>query len=215
MQPKFIFDLDGTLYRFKNNTTFSTSSFYTDIKKNIFSFLASDIGIPLEQLEETFTKLKQDYGEQISIAVEKEFGIDRARYFFQTWNLDPQQYIDPTNEPRIMLEQVQGNFAILTNAPRIWAERALRFLNVYDLAKDCLFTGEPDVRKPSPEAFQHVGEFLGVPFDHIYSIGDQIHSDILPPKSLGMKTVFIGKEAEEADYCISSLSDLFIHIPKK
>lgn len=211
MQSKFIFDLDGTLYRFKNNATFSTSAFYVDIKKNISSFLLSEVGIPENQIEETISTLKQTYGEQISIAVEKEFGIDRAQYFLRTWNLDPQHYIDPTEEPRIVLEQLKGNFAILTNAPRIWAEQALRYLNVYDLAKDSLFTGEPDIRKPSPEAFRQVGEFLDVPFEHIYSIGDQIYSDILPPKSLGMKTILVGAKTDQADYCVDSLKEILSH----
>lgn len=215
MQPKFIFDLDGTLYHFKNNATFSTSSFYSDIKKNISSFLLSEVGIAENQLEETISRLKQTYGEQMSIAIEKEFGINREQYFSHTWNLDPQKYIDPTDEPRIILEQLQGDFAILTNAPRIWAEQALRYLNVYDLAKDSLFTGEPDIRKPSPEAFRQVGEFLGVPFEQIYSIGDQIYSDILPPKSLGMKTVLIGTNTDDADYCVESIKDLFIKIPSE
>lgn len=213
MQPKYILDLDGTLYRFKNSATLLTSSFYSDIKKNIFSFLASEVGVAENQLEETFSKLKQTYGEQISIAIEKEFGINREQYFSHTWNLDPQKYIDPTDEPRIVLEHLKGNFAILTNAPMIWAKRALQYLNVYDLTKDLLFTGEPDIRKPSPEAFRQVGEFLQVPFEHIYSVGDQLHSDILPPKSLGMKTILIGAKSDEADYCVESLEEMLLHIP--
>lgn len=205
---KFIFDLDGTLYRFKGSDTFAASPFYADIKRNIFSFLEAEGGIPADQIQKTYARWKKEYGGHVSLAVERELGIDRERYFRETWNVDPAAYIVPSDEPRRVLEQLQGRFAILTEAPRVWAEAALRFLNVFDLVGDALFTGDPDVRKPAPEAFARVGAFLNVPFDTIYSVGDQEESDVLAPRSIGMRAVRIGGDKTVADYQISNVSDL-------
>lgn len=207
-QKKFIFDLDGTLYRFKGGTTFATSNFYTDIKQNIFRFLIRELSIPSDQAQELYDRLKRQYKGDISIGVEKEFGIDRARYFAETWNVSPEKYIEPSDSVRALFSALSGRCAILTGAPRVWAEAALRFLNVYEFVEDSLFTGEPDIRKPSVEAFRRVGEFLDVTFDSIYSVGDQEESDILTAKSLGMRAIRVGSSETSADAHIHTLIDL-------
>ena len=41
--------------------------------------------------------------------------------------------------------------------------------------------------------------------EHIY-VGDSLAADILPAKSLGMKTILIGKENSEADFSVNSIN---------
>ncbi len=45
------------------------------------------------------------------------------------------------------------------------------------------------------------------PHEHVY-IGDNLKGDILPPKSLGIKTIAVGKEIPEADYSVEKIYDI-------
>lgn len=207
-QTKFIFDLDGTLYRYKGGPTFATSEFYADIKRNIFEFLERELAVPSERVQETYDRLKREYEGHVSLAVEKEFGVDRARYFAATWNVPPEKYIEPNDDARAVLSALSGRCAVLTEAPRVWAEAALRFLGAYEFVEDTLFTGEPDIRKPSVEAFKLVGAALGGPFDSIYSVGDQEESDIVLARAAGMKTIRVGGEETSADFQVKNVREV-------
>ncbi|MBI5793953.1 HAD family hydrolase [Candidatus Uhrbacteria bacterium] len=204
-QTKFIFDLDGTLYRYKGGPTFATSEFYADIKRNIFAFLERELAVPSEQVPETYDHMKREYNGHVSLAVEKEFGVDRMRYFAATWRVPPEKYIEPNDDARTVLSALAGRCAVLTEAPRVWAEAALRFLNAYEFVEDVLFTGELDVRKPSVEAFRQVGGALGVPFESIYSVGDQEESDIVLARAVGMKTIRVGDGETSADFSVNNV----------
>lgn len=207
-QPKFIFDLDGTLYRYKGGSTFATSEFYADIKRNIFTFLETELRVAPEKVQETYDRLKRDYNGHVSLAVEKEFGVDRAAYFAATWSVPPEKYIEPNDDARAVLSALAGRCAVLTEAPRVWAEAALRFLNVYELVQDMLFTGEPDVRKPSAEAFRQVAAALGGPVEAIFSVGDQEESDVVLAHAAGLKTVRVGGEETSADFQVGTVREL-------
>ncbi len=45
------------------------------------------------------------------------------------------------------------------------------------------------------------------PNEHVY-IGDNLKGDILPPKSLGMKTIAVGKEIPEADFSLKEIYEI-------
>lgn len=207
-QTKFIFDLDGTLYRFKGGPAFATSEFYADIKRNIFAYFETELKIAPEKVQETYDRLKREYRGHVSLAVEKEFGVDRAAYFAATWNVPPEKYIEKNDDAHAVLSVLSGRCAILTEAPRVWAEAALRYLNVYEFVKDTLFTGEPDLRKPSAEAFVQVGAALGGPFDSIYSVGDQEESDIVLARAAGMKTIRVGGGETSADFQVKNIREV-------
>jgi putative hydrolase of the HAD superfamily len=83
----------------------------------------------------------------------------------------------------------------------VWAERVLQFLQIRQLFGQALFTGDPDIRKPSPEAFQQLADHWQLEPSQIVAIGDQEKTDILPAKTLGMLTVRIANQVEsEADF---------------
>ncbi len=97
---KFIFDLDGTLYQFDKGKAncFTQSQFYADLKESVFSFLMDKGGLDRQSAEIEYERLKQAYKDEISLAVEQEYGIDRFKYFAQTWNLNPEAYIEENPE---------------------------------------------------------------------------------------------------------------------
>ncbi len=205
IENKFIFDLDGTLCRFQGGPDFASSTFFADIRKNIFVFLEEKLRVPKGKVADEYIRIKQKYGEDISLAVEQEFGVGRHVYFEETWRLAPEKYIDQSNGVCEFLNSLRDRYAVLTNAPRVWAEPALRYLGVNDLPDELLFTGESDVRKPAEEAFRIVAYALKAPLERIYSIGDQEVTDIVPAQKVGMKTIRIGTGESVADYIVENV----------
>lgn len=206
-----VFDLDGTLYKFKESQDGSmlSSKFYSDVKKNILKFISQRLELSKENAELEYERVKKAYNEHASIGFEKEHGIDRLEYFEKCWNLDPKDYITASAELGRVFESLDGRkAAVLTGAPRVWAEKALKHLQVYKFVKGAVFTGEPDVRKPSLEAFRQVLDFFKTRPEQACSIGDQEGTDIEPAKRLGMKTVIVGKESQHADFRIEDIGGL-------
>jgi len=105
------------------------------------------------------------------------------------------------------MRQFSQRIVFLTSAPKVWAESVLEYLGLPQYRYD-IFTGEPDIRKPNPLAFQQVCDFYNVLPENCISVGDQIRTDILPAKSLGMKTVLVGSKSDEADFCIDTIEQL-------
>lgn len=203
-----IFDLDGTLYRFDNGNAknFRSSKFYSAIKEKVYSFLSDRLKVSDKEAREVYEQIKEEFNGEVSLGLEKKYGIDRYEYFGNTWNLNPADFIEKNNlEP--LIDSLGCEIAILTSAPRVWASAALDYLGL-SRYKGKIFSGEPDIRKPDPRAFQIICGSLGYETGKSISIGDQVHSDIVPAKSLGMKTILIGEKSEEADYCIRSLDEL-------
>src|SRR4051812_47230386 len=90
-----IFDLDGTLYRFKGapGTTFSTSIFYRDLRQRIVEFLAERLDISPLEAEQVRQTIHSRYNGEVSRGVECAYQIDRYDFFAHTWDCDPSVYV--------------------------------------------------------------------------------------------------------------------------
>jgi len=196
-----IFDMDGTLYQFPNGTTFSSSPLGEAVKENVTSFIAEEFKLQEDEARQKYTELQMQYDGEMSLGLEREFGIDRMRFFEETWGIDPENIIVPEVNLKEELEQLNAHCVLLTSAPRVWATRALGYIGVIDMFDDLIFTGEPNIRKPNPEVFRAIAKILGLNANQIVSIGDQEYSDIIPAKEVGMRTVRIGEGVQsDADF---------------
>lgn len=207
---KYIFDLDGTLYDIDGQpgTKFGDSAFCADLIADTQNYIAQALTIDPVEAMAVLKKVQLDYDGEISIGLERSYGIDRYDLFDQTWGREVARYIIPNSELRGQLEPFVGRAALLSAAPRVWVSRVLDFLGVTDVFEDRIFSGEPDLRKPNPQVFALVARTLGVQPEQCVSIGDQNHSDILPAKSLGMRTALVGPEQLDADVYAPSLTTL-------
>jgi len=207
-KPLIIFDLDGTLYDFDNSNSvnFTSSRFYREIKNRAYAFLAAKLNIDMETAKDVYERIKQDFNGEVSLGVESQYGIDRYEWFGATWNLDPKDFLKRENR-KSLLDSLEAEVAILTAAPRVWASRSLDYFGLSEY-KNRLFTGEPDLRKPNPQAFKQICDAIGIPPKRTISVGDQVATDILPAKSIGMKTILIRSYSNDADYCTDSLEEL-------
>ncbi len=198
-----LFDMDGTLYSFddKEESSFRTSAFGKTVLANCVRFFEEKCQISQAEAESLFHNLHQKYNGEVSLAVEKEFGISRNEYFSFTWDVPAHTFVAPNQALVQGLSELSVPAAVLTAAPKIWADRAITRLGLHNFFGDAIFTGDHDVRKPQSEAFLQVSRFWDLKPHHILAIGDQEATDILPAKSIGMKTLRIAKRAKtEADF---------------
>lgn len=195
--------MDGTLYRFDKGQgrSFTASRLYTDLRSNAYAFFMDRRGLSKDRAVTEYERIKEKYDGEVSLGVEQEYGIDRYDYFANTWNLNPERYIEKDTDLPEMLGQMKGKVALLTAAPRVWATNVLAYLGVADMFENRVYTGEPDVRKPNPLVFQKIADNFAVSPSNVFSIGDQEYSDIIPARNIGMKTVLIGSSQNTAaDY---------------
>lgn len=216
-QFKFIFDMDGTLYQFDKgkSKTFDESSFYLNLKKNVILFLMTKKKINEKDALIEYKRLYEKYKGQISLGVKFEHNINILEFFKNTWNMNPSKYIEKNNELKILLNPFTGKVALLTNAPRIWTTKVIQYLELEEIFKNMIHTGEPIIRKPNPLIFQKIAKKFNVNNSQIISIGDQEETEIIPAKSIGMKTLFIGQGATSADYSAINLKEAIILIKKE
>ena len=193
-QNRFIFDMDGTLYRLDKgqSQTFAKSRFRADFLNNAYSFYMNRVGLSLKDSVAEHERISERYDGEVSLGLEAEYGIDRYDFFANTWNLDPEEFVEIDKDLPEVLHQLKGRVALLTAAPRIWAISVLAHLGVESIFDGRIYTGEPDERKPNPRVFQRIADDFSVPTNRIFSIGDQEHTDIVPARTIGMKTVLVG-----------------------
>ncbi|MDD4983393.1 MAG: HAD family hydrolase [Candidatus ainarchaeum sp.] len=206
---KFIFDMDGTLYNFKDAIPgkFYDTGFYSDLKKNIYSYLGEKMGFNRERIDKELAVAVRDFNGEYSLYFEKVHGIDRYEYLSKVFSLDPEKHIVKTKGLPEFYAKIKDRSLILTTAPKSWAKKVLTYLEIVDYVGDNLITGEPDIRKPNPLVFINALKMLKSEPENTYSIGDQEHSDIIPAKNIGIKTIIVGK-SKSADYEVKDTKEL-------
>ncbi|MBI2578594.1 MAG: HAD hydrolase-like protein [Candidatus Aenigmarchaeota archaeon] len=199
----FIFDLDGTLYskdREKN--------YYRELQKLRKRFIAKTLGVPLKEADRILAGLISNYGENIDITLETEYGVPKPRYYAETAGSVPVEDIisyDP--KLRCILCQIDSTKSVLTNAPSVWAEKAIGQLGIADQF-GLVMTCDDGIVKPQEEAFLRVCRGAAVEPKRAIAVGDNPQRDLYVPRKLGMKTVSVGVFDTNADFFIDSIYGL-------
>lgn len=213
-----ILDIDGTLYPLddRDQSEYSSSKLGGQIHANCERFFQEKLGFDTKLAKEKYQELRERYNNEVSLAVEKEFGVNRSEYFKFTWDLKVDDIVQENEALTSLLAKLKIKTGILTSAPKIWAQKVLKHLGVFELFDGAIFTGEPDIRKPNPLAFKQLADLWSLDPVNILAVGDQEHTDILPAKSLGMMTARIARNAStEADFIAPDLVMLIELLKKK
>lgn len=204
-----IFDMDGTLYQFKNDqdTAFTETQFMHRLHENAIAFFGSHFELDREAAFERYWDIRQRFDGEVSLGLEREHNIPRADYFAATWGgMKPAEFVAEDQQLLNSIEQIEIRRAVLSAAPMIWMDRVLEHLAVRGLFEPAIFSGDPDIRKPDPEAFMQVARFWGLQPNEIVSVGDIEKNDILPARQLGMLTVRIGNDQDShADFIVPDI----------
>ena len=206
-----IFDMDGTLYSFKEGS-FAKSKLKKEILKNALIYIKEHLSKSNTEAIYIMKQINKKYGENISLALEKEYGIDRYDYFNKVWNISAKKFINKNSSLRDLLLKINGNYdyILVSDAPRIWVNNVLEELEIYDLFEGKIYSGEGNQRKSFGNFFQYVADKLGYDAINCIVIGDQENTDIIPAKKNGMNAILIMDRAKftQADFVLNNILDL-------
>ena len=218
-----IFDLDGTLYSFNESKDFYASNLYDRVRTMAIMFLAKKLNVNDVEAQRIYEDIKTKYNGELSIGVEKELNINRYEWRRSTWSIDPRGVLpEISGDLPSLLASLPFNVLLLTGAPRVWVDIVCSYMGLTDVFGENIISGEPNVRKPNSRVFANAAKKLSLHCTSIIFVGDQESSDILPAKSLNMKTMRIGTSESVADYqvkdiyqAINLLMDINLNEPKK
>lgn len=212
MKKLIIFDLDGTLYSFEEGS-FAKSDLKKNILLNAKAFIKNRLNKNDYEAEKILSEINEKFGENISVALEEMFSIDRFEYFNTVWNIDPKGIVRPNPTLKEILGKLVNNeytLVVVSDAPRIWISNVLRYLNIFDNFEKNIFSGELDYRKSNGNALNQVLKILKYKPEDSIVVGDQEKTDIIPAKELGATTVYINTKSTSkiADYNIKSINEI-------
>jgi len=205
-----IFDLDGTLYDFKGGS-FQRSKLRQKILENAKKFIAARLKKSDRETARVLRDIIREYGENISIGLEKRFKLNRLDYFETVWNVPAWIFVqtNPSLRRGLLTLRRRFDFLLLSDAPRVWVDNVLSELGVNDLFKDRIFSGEGDRRKVFGNVFEEVKRLFRIDPRNCIVIGDQEDTDIVPAHRTGMKSILISrtKKSSVADYRVKNIGE--------
>lgn len=206
-----IFDLDGTLYKMKGGS-FSNSKLHKKISENAIKYIKTKLKISKHEAENILKEVVHEYGENISIALEKKYGLNRYDYFDYVWNVKPKSYINKSKDIENILIRLNKDyeFLLISDSPKIWIINVLKALGIDTFFKGKILSGEGNKRKIFGNRYDDIlNKYNIVPSDVIV-VGDQEDTDIVPAKKIGLKTIFINqsKKSKLADVNIRNISNI-------
>jgi putative hydrolase of the HAD superfamily len=208
INPLLIFDMDGTLYNFVEGS-FKNSGLQKIILINALKYIMKKLRKTNVEARQILKEINKEFGEDISIALEKKYNLDRFKYFNEVWDIPDKKYIKPNPGLRKLLIDLKRkyDFAVVSDAPMIWISRVLQELKIDDIFKNRIFSGETDTRKEFGNYFPKIIQHYKVKPSNCFVVGDQEKTDILPANKMGMKTIYVNtvNRSKIADFNINNI----------
>ena len=206
-----IFDIDGTLYDLPEGASdFSKTKMYKEIKQKGIEFIALRLGKSHKEAIKIRQHIDKKYDGDISIGLEKEYGLHRSEYFNYAWTVDLKGYVRSDKKTADMINSIKCNKAILSAAPEVWINNVLQRLNLNGLF-DYVVSGDGDIRKPNPESYKTVLSHFGVKPEETIMV-DDTYSCLRAAKDLGIRTVLIKRNRTRfpnyVDFAIEDLKSI-------
>ena len=188
-----IFDMDGTLYNYKNENGFSGSKLNKIIERKAITYIRNREKCSLKTAKAIYD-VGSNHRVGLSVYLSKKYNISRREYFNAVWNIDPKRAIKKSNIAPIITQiykERKYKLILLTSAPYVWANQVLKYLGIGRYF-DTLYCAEDYGNKD--EIFKMISKRYNP--SNCLSIGDQKNTDILPAKKYGLKAWLV-KEPED------------------
>lgn len=186
-----IFDLDGTLYELWAQT-FGASELWKRVKMHHLDLISDFSDIHPETIFTWLCDREKKEWTPVSVSIWELTWKTRREVFDLTWwKLKPEDVILGEKvevEFLYKLKQSWIDILLLTAWPKVWANKALEYLQIKSFF-DVIITAEMYLHGKW-EIFERILREWRNP-NTIVSIGDQEHSDIAPAKSLGINTCLV------------------------
>jgi putative hydrolase of the HAD superfamily len=197
-----LFDLDETLYP-------KETGLMDLISERINEYMSSRLGIDPDEV----ASLRREYYERYGTTGRGLFlhhDLDVRDYFEFVHDLPVEEMMGPDHRLDEMLDSLEVEKAIFTNATAEHAHRVLRALQVQRHFGSIIGIAELQyVPKPDVRAYHRALELLHTRPEDCLLVDDRVRN-LSPGHDLGMTTVLVGGEdaAEGADYVIAEITDL-------
>jgi putative hydrolase of the HAD superfamily len=198
-----IFDLDNTLYR-------RGSGVMEEIGRRIQLWLCQALDLSWEEA----SALRRDYLHQHGTTMGglmAEHAVDIPDYLAFVHDIPIEEYLNPDEALREMLEQIPVRKAVYTNATSAHAQRVLRALDIRDAFERIIGIEEVDLHnKFNRRAYERMLALLDVEGEACVMVEDSPRN--LPPaKAVGMTTILVdGGRDERGRGCRQDVVDFVV-----
>jgi len=184
----WIFDLDNTLHDYR-------SRIMPHINRGMTEFLQRDLGVPEAEADRLRRTYWLRYGATL-VGMMRFHGTDPRRFLQETHHIpDLERMVLAERGLRHALRRIPGRKLLFSNAPLGYAQRILRVLRI-ESAFDALYCIERArfQPKPSPRGFRVMMRAERLVPGRCVLVDDTL-ANLRAAKSLGMKTVWVSREA--------------------
>lgn len=198
-----LFDLDETIYA-------KDTGLMKLVSQRITDYMTLRLGIDPETVQQLRRKYYEEYGTTGRGLLLHHHDLDVEDYFVFVHDLSVEQFLEPDHRLDQMLEDLDAEKVIFTNATAEHARRVLRALAI-----DRHFQTIIDIRdlgyipKPDPEAYLKALALLDAHPHECMLVEDRLRN-LKPGQELGMTTVLIGNErvADGADFILEDITQV-------
>ena len=98
----------------------------------------------------------------------------------------------PFQESLEILERYKDTpMCLVSNGQRVFSEKELRFLGLYEFFDHLIFSSDVRYKKPDQRIFRIALERMELKPEEVLSFGDTLENDIIVPQEMGMKAMHI------------------------
>lgn len=197
----WVFDLDDTLHN-------ASAHIFPVMNRAMTQYIQDTLKLD----EDDAHKLRQHYWRVYGATLKglmRHHGTDPYHFLSETHKLTqlPEMVIQ-TKRLRHMLQNLPGRKVIFTNAPRDYALRVLRLLNIGD-SFELIFSVESTQfhAKPSVRGFQRLLKAIHSKPSNCIMLEDSLPA-LMTAKRLGMKTIWVSRKLSKPNYVDFRLSSV-------
>lgn len=183
-----LFDLDDTLYP-------PASGLMEALRVRFREEMVDRLGISLEMADTLRREYLRRYGSTTQ-GLARHHDIDIQDLLVAVHDLPVGAYVQRDRELRCLLDCIQSEKSVFTNAPRVYAERVLDALGIADRFCNVFAIESSGYRgKPDPLAYEGVVEELGADERDLIMLDDS-RANLIPAVQRGWTTVWVNGSGE-------------------
>jgi putative hydrolase of the HAD superfamily len=178
------------------------------ISERISEYMSVRLGIEPDEVASLRRQYYERYG-TTGRGLYLHHDVDLGDYFEFVHDLPVEEILQPDARLDAMLDSLEVEKAIFTNATAAHAKRVLRALRVQRHFGCIIGIAELEyVPKPDVRAYHRALELLRAQPEECLLVDDRVRN-LSPGHDLGMTTVLVGGEdgADRADYAIADITD--------
>jgi HAD superfamily hydrolase (TIGR01549 family) len=196
------------------NTLYKNEEMEEGYPRQLHNLLAMDRKISLpeakELLKNTEKQLKEKLTHVTKVSTMEALGYTRRQVHDAFCKVNPNDYLSKNPELSAFLVKLSERFrlGLITNFRKSHVKNILDVLGI-NMSVFEIIVSEDNIReiKPHKEPFLKAVQLAGVAPEECVYVADCLTKDIIPAKSIGMKTIIVS-EAEIADSTDVAISDV-------